>query len=122
MDLKLNSLLLEFCTYVYVCHNTFMHVAEHEWMDDFSHKMNHMRIVTFNVHYCKNPNLVAEAFKKNANLRDADVILLQEVEEHVREEISRVKKIAQALQMEHAYAPARNIAAMGTHGLAIVSR
>jgi endonuclease/exonuclease/phosphatase family metal-dependent hydrolase len=81
-----------------------------------------MRIVTFNVHYGKNAALIADTLKNNEHLSGADVILLQEIEEHASEKVSRVKKIADALGLAYLYAPARAMGKTGTHGLAILAR
>lgn len=81
-----------------------------------------LRVATFNVHSGKNTQGIADVFKRNENLREADIIFLQEIEERTSEKISRAKQIADALGMEYAYAPARTMAGKGTHGLAILSK
>ena len=81
-----------------------------------------MKIVTFNVHFGENTEAIAAAFAGNKNLRDADIIFLQEIEHHKSEKVSRADRLARALRLKHAYVPARTIAADGTHGLAILSK
>src|SRR5437660_1619001 len=92
-------------------------------MDRRKHmKKKHTRIVTFNVHFGKKAKSIAEAFKRNEKLRGADIIFLQEIEEYKNEEVPRVKTIADSLEMEYIYTPARPILTKGTHGLAILSK
>lgn len=81
-----------------------------------------LKIITFNVHFGKNIKAIANAFIRNKNLRDADIIFLQEIEHHKIEGLSRAERLAAALGLKHAYVPAREIKAKGTHGLAILSR
>lgn len=82
-----------------------------------------VRVVTFNAHFGKDPSAIAWLFKHNANLNQADVILLQEVEEIRGEKVSRVTKLARALKCEYIYEPARELRLRsGTHGIAILSR
>jgi endonuclease/exonuclease/phosphatase family metal-dependent hydrolase len=80
------------------------------------------KIVTLNVHFGENTGAIAAAFTQNKNLRGADIIFLQEIEYHENETISRAEKLADALGLKYAYAPARTIMAKGTHGLAILSK
>ncbi len=85
--------------------------------------MKTIRVATFNVYYGKNPEGIAVAIKANANLADADVILLQEIEAHESEAFERARIIAEELKMNFVYAPARDTKKLGgTHGLAILSR
>src|SRR6266436_5980826 len=81
-----------------------------------------LRIVTFNVHFGKYTDRIVDVFTHSENLREADIIFLQETEEYESEKISRAKKIAEALKLNCAYAPARKIKTRGTHGLAILSK
>jgi endonuclease/exonuclease/phosphatase family metal-dependent hydrolase len=81
-----------------------------------------LRVVTFNVHYARKPIKIAEAIQKNPRLSEADIFLLQEVEFHEKEIIPRAEAIASQLGFHYVYAPARDIPAIGSHGLAIVSR
>jgi endonuclease/exonuclease/phosphatase family metal-dependent hydrolase len=81
-----------------------------------------LRIVTFNVHFGENTEAIADAFTRNENLRTADILFIQEIEYHESEKIPRAEKLADAMALQYAYAPAREIAAHGTHGLAILSR
>jgi endonuclease/exonuclease/phosphatase family metal-dependent hydrolase len=83
----------------------------------------HLRIVTFNVHFGKDPIAIAGAINKNKNLHSADIILLQEIENHEAEKEPRVKILAEELEMHYVYAPARMLRnEKGTHGLAVLSR
>lgn len=81
-----------------------------------------LRVVSFNVHYASDVPRLAESIRANANLRHADVFLLQEIESHQSEGASRTRKLAQALKLNYVYAPARRTEDGGTHGLAILSR
>jgi endonuclease/exonuclease/phosphatase family metal-dependent hydrolase len=85
-----------------------------------------IRVVTLNVHFGKKTDNIVRAFTENDILRDADIIFFQEIEDHAAENISRAKKIGDALGFACAYAPARNLnrkdATIGTHGLAILSK
>ncbi len=81
-----------------------------------------LRVVTFNIHYGKDSEVIARAIKNNDTLAEADVILLQEVEAHQAEAIPRVKIIADFLNMDFVYAPSRTMTGTGTHGLAILSK
>jgi len=78
-----------------------------------------LRVVTFNVHYGADVPALAAAMRGNPHLREADVLLLQEIESHPSDD--RAAALAQALDLNLAYAPAR-IEGDGTHGLAILSR
>src|SRR6185312_9717954 len=81
-----------------------------------------IKIVTFNVHFGKDTKAIAAAFTEHENLRNADVILLQEIEHHQSEITSRAERLADALGMKHAYVPARSLKNEDTHGLAILSK
>ncbi len=80
-----------------------------------------LRVVSFNVHYAKDPLAVAQAIKSDQNLSNADVILLQEVEYHLKEGKGRATQIAEHLGMECVYAPAAARSRKATHGLAILT-
>jgi endonuclease/exonuclease/phosphatase family metal-dependent hydrolase len=83
----------------------------------------HLRVVTFNVYLAPDPQAVADAILANPNLRTADIFMLQEIEGHEEEQKLRTQVIADALEMHFVYAPARRLErALGTHGLAILSR
>jgi endonuclease/exonuclease/phosphatase family metal-dependent hydrolase len=82
---------------------------------------NRLRVVTFNVALGENVEALAEALTTHPDLAGADVVLLQEIESHPAEDQSRAARLAAALGMGHAYAPAREVDG-GTHGLAILSR
>lgn len=81
-----------------------------------------LRVVTFNVHFARRPLEIVRAIRSNAHLRDADIFLLQEIEFHEREVISRAEAMASALGLNYVYAPARPLRTRGSHGLAILSR
>jgi endonuclease/exonuclease/phosphatase family metal-dependent hydrolase len=81
-----------------------------------------IRLVSFNVHYAKNPYKIAEAIKEHADLSHADVILLQEVEYHLHEGKGRADQIAEFLGYECIYAPASTRGSRGTHGLAVLTK
>jgi endonuclease/exonuclease/phosphatase family metal-dependent hydrolase len=75
-----------------------------------------VRVVTYNVHFGAPVARLAEA------LRGADIVLLQEVQDHPGEGKSRAERIAAELGMQASYAPARTLKDRGTHGLAVLSR
>jgi endonuclease/exonuclease/phosphatase family metal-dependent hydrolase len=83
--------------------------------------MSKITVATFNVHFGKNTDKIASAIKENENLNRADVLLLQEIEAHSKEEKERAHRIADKLGMHYIYAPARVIKKDDTHGLAILS-
>jgi endonuclease/exonuclease/phosphatase family metal-dependent hydrolase len=78
-----------------------------------------LRIVTFNVHYGADVPALVRAVRENSRLRAADVLLLQEIEQHPGDD--RPAALAEALGLNVVYAAARP-AGNGTHGLAILSR
>jgi endonuclease/exonuclease/phosphatase family metal-dependent hydrolase len=82
---------------------------------------DHIRVVTYNVHYGEHPDRLAAAILGNAKLREADVWLVQEMQSHPREPVSRCRRLAERLGMSFVYAPARRYGD-GTHGLAVLSR
>lgn len=85
--------------------------------------MPEIRIATFNVFYGQNPKRFSDAILQNENLAKADIILLQEVESYPEEGKGRAEYIAEDLQMNCVYTPARDTPiGGGTHGLAILSR
>lgn len=79
-----------------------------------------IRLVTFNVHSIPAAEL-ARALRADPELSHADIFLLQEMESHEDEGVSRAHQAAEALHLNYVYAPARTIEG-GTHGLAILSR
>ena len=81
-----------------------------------------LRLVSYNVHSGRELARLTEAFENQARLRTPDVLLVQEIESHPSEGASRARRLAEALQMNYVYAPARATADGGTHGLAIFSR
>lgn len=81
-----------------------------------------LRVASFNVHYAHDVPALAESVRANAVLSRADLLLLQEIESHASEGSSRTRQLAEALQMNYVYAPARPTEDAGTHGLAVLSR
>ncbi|HVV88207.1 MAG TPA: endonuclease/exonuclease/phosphatase family protein [Kofleriaceae bacterium] len=83
-----------------------------------------LTIVSYNVHLGDHPEAIAQAIRAGG-LGDADVYLLQEIEDHVPAEAEpRAQALAAALGTAFVYAPARRLPAgeVGTHGLAVLSR
>jgi endonuclease/exonuclease/phosphatase family metal-dependent hydrolase len=78
-----------------------------------------LRVVTFNVHYGADVPALVRAVRENRRLHAADVLLLQEIEQHPGDD--RPAALAGALGLSVVYAAARP-AGNGTHGLAILSR
>lgn len=81
-----------------------------------------LRIVSFNVHSAPDVPALAESIRSNPGLRDADIFLIQEIEDHESEGKSRARRLAELLKLNFVYAPARRTDDGGTHGLAILSR
>jgi len=81
-----------------------------------------LRVASFNVHYAHDVPALAESVRANAVLNRADLLLLQEIESHESEGSSRTRQVAEVLQMNYVYAPARGTENGGTHGLAVLSR
>lgn len=81
-----------------------------------------IRVVSFNIHSGRNTGEIAEVLSRNKNLSIADVILLQEIEFHKTEKVSRAEIIGRQLGFNYIYEPARKLKNSGTHGLAILSR
>jgi len=84
-----------------------------------------LRVVSFNVERAEHGERLAQAILENDELRGADVLLLQEVESHPDEPMSRARALAGRLappRYNHAYAPTRQLDGGGTHGLAVLSR
>jgi len=81
-----------------------------------------LRIVSYNIKDGGvDPALIAAAFKANANLATADIIMIQEAEAFPEEPSTRISQLASALDMAWIYAPARP-EKTGTLGDAIISR
>lgn len=81
-------------------------------------------VVSFNVHFGGDPVLLANALRAGG-LADADVYLLQEIEDHVPGEPKpRAEVLAAELGLAVIYAPARRLGhgGLGNHGLAVMSR
>ncbi|MBI4462711.1 MAG: endonuclease/exonuclease/phosphatase family protein [Acidobacteria bacterium] len=81
-----------------------------------------VRIVSFNVHYAREPLELADALRASDAVAEADVFLIQEIEAHDHEPASRAAQLASALNLNYVYAPARATHPGCTHGLAILSR
>ncbi len=79
-----------------------------------------LRVATFNVQLGARIKEIAHAIN-TSSLRDADVILLQEVENHEREGAPRAHQIGAASGLHSLYVPAR-LSGQGTHGIAMLSR
>ena len=77
-------------------------------------------VVTYNVHM-ETASRIARGLS-GPWLRRADVIMLQEIESHNREHLSRAGQVAARLGMSYAYAPGYGLSAGGSHGVAILSR
>ena len=80
-----------------------------------------LRVVTYNVEQGKATAEIAAAFADNEVLATADLLLVQEIEQHASETVSRSAALAAEFEMNYVYAPARTTT-QGTHGLAILSR
>jgi endonuclease/exonuclease/phosphatase family metal-dependent hydrolase len=81
-----------------------------------------LRVVTYNVHYGEDVAGLTAAFRDVPSLAAADVVFLEEVDAHPAEGASRAGRLATALGMNHAFAPAWAYPDGGTHGLAVLSR
>ncbi|MFQ5694702.1 MAG: endonuclease/exonuclease/phosphatase family protein [Terriglobia bacterium] len=81
-----------------------------------------LRLVSFNVHKGEDIPALAKTIRNTPDLCDADIFLVQEIESHPSEGTSRTRKLAEALELNYVYAPARRTDTGGTHGLAILSR
>ncbi|HEY0253421.1 MAG TPA: endonuclease/exonuclease/phosphatase family protein [Kofleriaceae bacterium] len=80
-----------------------------------------LRIATWNLHTAPDPADLATQLLASREVASADVIFTQEIEAHPNEPGSRASRLATALGMTWAYAPAR-VEGNGTHGIAILSR
>jgi endonuclease/exonuclease/phosphatase family metal-dependent hydrolase len=78
-----------------------------------------LRVVTFNVHG-QTGAAIAEAVVGDPALAGADVLCLQEVEEHPGQPVTSV--VARALGMSWAFAPGYGLDERGAHGVSILSR
>ncbi|HET9596780.1 MAG TPA: endonuclease/exonuclease/phosphatase family protein [Anaeromyxobacteraceae bacterium] len=81
-----------------------------------------LRVVTFNVHLGEEIAAVEAAFLGNPTLQAAGVVLLEEIDAHPADGVSQAARLAGALGMSHAYAPAFAYPDGGTHGIAVLSR
>jgi len=80
-----------------------------------------LRIVSFNVERASDPDLLVRGIQADAEISQADVLLVQEIDAYPEEDGSRAARVAAALGVGYVYAPARR-QDDGTHGLAIFSR
>ena len=84
-----------------------------------------VRVVSFNVKLGGDIERLACYIEENKTLAQADIFLIQEIESFPDEGASRTRKLAERLQLNYVYAPARHQQREeknGTHGLAILSR
>lgn len=84
-----------------------------------------IKITTYNTHFGRKLPKIIMAFKENRNLRDSDIILLQEIEAYEGKGRAQAGEIADSLGLYCHYAGAREIIRLGkkgTHGLAVLSR
>lgn len=81
-----------------------------------------LRVVTYNVHYGADVAGLTAAFLDVPSLAAAGVVLLEEIDAHPGEGGTRAARLASALGMNHAFAPAWAYPDGGTHGLAVLSR
>jgi endonuclease/exonuclease/phosphatase family metal-dependent hydrolase len=82
-----------------------------------------LRVVSFNVHHGDDMPALIRSLQTHAELCAADVFLLQEIESFPAEGRSRTRRLAEALNLNYVYAPARlKEAGDGTHGVAVLSR
>lgn len=79
-------------------------------------------IATYNVHYGKKIQKIPAAFSAHPHLQSAHILLFQEIEYHDTAEKAQAKHIADELGFEYRYAPARDLATGGTHGIALLSK
>ncbi len=81
-----------------------------------------LRVVTYNVHYGADVAGLSAAFRDVPSLAAADVVLFEEIDAHPEEGATRAARIATAIGMNHAFAPAWSYPDGGTHGIAVLSR
>jgi endonuclease/exonuclease/phosphatase family metal-dependent hydrolase len=79
-----------------------------------------LRIVTYNVHKGENVEGIARSFADDVELAQAQVVMVQEIEDHPGEDGSRASRLAALLGMGFVYAPER-VEGDGTHGTALLS-
>ena len=80
-----------------------------------------LRVGTYNVKFAENPDVFAERILTDPELAKVHVWLLQEIDSFPDEPLPRAEAMAQALDMNFAFAPAR-AKGNGFHGLAILSK
>lgn len=64
-----------------------------------------LRVVTYNVHFGTNPAAFSSVLSTHPELSSADIYVIQEIETHADESVSRTKVIADSLQMNYVYVP-----------------
>jgi endonuclease/exonuclease/phosphatase family metal-dependent hydrolase len=79
-----------------------------------------LRVVTYNVETGRDVDALAAAFESDDELARADLVMVQEIEDHPGEGGARAARLAQELGMGYVYAPERH-EGNGTHGTAILS-
>jgi len=82
---------------------------------------NVLRVATWNTEMAPDPELLAREYFESPTLSRADVLLIQEVEDHDDESASRARRLADALGMTFVFAPARRDPGF-LHGVMIASR
>jgi endonuclease/exonuclease/phosphatase family metal-dependent hydrolase len=79
-----------------------------------------LRLATWNVYRAPDPEMLTRELQESPTLSRADVLLVQELEQHDGE-VTRARRLAEAIGMTWVYAPARTEPGY-THGIAIMSR
>lgn len=79
-----------------------------------------LRVATWNAFRAPDPEKLAREYMESPELSRADVLMVQEVEKHDDEPLSRAQRLAEALGMTWVFAPARDEGYI--HGIAIMSR
>jgi endonuclease/exonuclease/phosphatase family metal-dependent hydrolase len=81
-----------------------------------------LRVVTYNVHLGEQYAGIESAFLNDPALQQGSVLLFEEIESHPADGRSQASRLASALGMSYAYAPAWAYSDGATHGLAVLSR
>ncbi len=81
-----------------------------------------LRVVTYNVHLGQEYAGIESAFLTDPALQLAGIALFEEIESHPGDGRSQASRLASALSMSYAYAPAWTYSDGATHGLAVLSR
>lgn len=80
-----------------------------------------LRIATWNTEMAPDPELLAREYFESPELSRADVLMIQEVEDHDNEPGSRASRLAAALGMTFVFAPSRKEPNF-LHGVMVASR